>query len=265
MPQFQLPWLTSGPASLQIFDRLPSLQGCQIINYRSAADGKWLVLVGIGANKDPAGFKVKGSMQLYSRDRESWLARMLALLDERPLSRPLSPRSFPPSPSQARSRSPSRDMLLPSRRSSRTGPPTLPSSSPSPSGRPREPRYVVALVACMQREPTRALFPSLDRRVRGQTEWISDTHTHAPPPFSPPAPHRRGRPPGTKPAVPEEGGRRLLPARGGQRLPRRNADLAEARHHLPRHQVRLHPPLRPRVGHVHLHEPHLRRDHLCHG
>lgn len=54
---------------LKVFDRLPSLQGCQIINYRSTDDGKWLVLVGIGANKDPAGFKVKGSMQLYSRDR----------------------------------------------------------------------------------------------------------------------------------------------------------------------------------------------------
>lgn len=53
----------------KVFDRLPSLQGCQIINYRSTDDGKWLVLVGIGANKDPAGFKVKGSMQLYSRDR----------------------------------------------------------------------------------------------------------------------------------------------------------------------------------------------------
>ncbi|CED83796.1 clathrin heavy chain [Phaffia rhodozyma] len=57
-------------APVKIFDRLPGLAGCQIINYRSTADGKWLVLVGIGANKDPSGFKVKGNMQLYSRDRK---------------------------------------------------------------------------------------------------------------------------------------------------------------------------------------------------
>ncbi|KAL7409328.1 clathrin heavy chain 1 [Mrakia frigida] len=55
---------------VKIFDRLPGLHGCQIINYRQSQDGQWLVLVGIGANKDPAGFKVKGSMQLYSIARK---------------------------------------------------------------------------------------------------------------------------------------------------------------------------------------------------
>ncbi|KAJ7453943.1 hypothetical protein B0H11DRAFT_264777 [Mycena galericulata] len=54
----------------KIFDRHPTLSGAQIINYRITPDEKWLVLVGISGNTtNPSAFKVKGSMQLYSRER----------------------------------------------------------------------------------------------------------------------------------------------------------------------------------------------------
>ncbi|KAJ6625007.1 clathrin heavy chain 1 [Mycena sp. CBHHK59/15] len=54
----------------KIFDRHPTLHGAQIINYRVTPDEKWLVLVGISGNStNPSAFKVKGSMQLYSRER----------------------------------------------------------------------------------------------------------------------------------------------------------------------------------------------------
>ncbi|KAJ3510506.1 hypothetical protein NLJ89_g4628 [Agrocybe chaxingu] len=54
----------------KVFDRHPTLAGCQIINYRVAPDEKWLVLVGISGNStNPSAFKIKGSMQLYSRER----------------------------------------------------------------------------------------------------------------------------------------------------------------------------------------------------
>ncbi|KAI8996350.1 clathrin heavy chain [Trametes punicea] len=54
----------------KIFDRHPTLVGAQIINYRASADEKWLVLIGISGNTtNPAAFKVKGSVQLYSRER----------------------------------------------------------------------------------------------------------------------------------------------------------------------------------------------------
>jgi clathrin heavy chain len=54
----------------KIFDRHATLSGAQIINYRVTADEKWLVLIGISGNTtNPAAFKVKGAMQLYSRDR----------------------------------------------------------------------------------------------------------------------------------------------------------------------------------------------------
>ncbi|KAF5383731.1 hypothetical protein D9615_003688 [Tricholomella constricta] len=54
----------------KIFDRHPTLAGAQIINYRVTPDEKWLVLIGISGNTtNPSAFKVKGSMQLYSRDR----------------------------------------------------------------------------------------------------------------------------------------------------------------------------------------------------
>ncbi|KAI0629190.1 clathrin heavy chain [Trametes polyzona] len=54
----------------KIFDRHPTLVGAQIINYRASADEKWLVLVGISGNTtNPSAFKVKGNIQLYSRER----------------------------------------------------------------------------------------------------------------------------------------------------------------------------------------------------
>lgn len=54
----------------KIFDRHPTLAGTQIINYRVTPDEKWLVLIGISSNTtNPSAFKVKGSMQLYSKER----------------------------------------------------------------------------------------------------------------------------------------------------------------------------------------------------
>lgn len=54
----------------KVFDRHPTLAGCQIINYRVSPDEKWMVVVGISGNStNPSAFKVKGSMQLYSKER----------------------------------------------------------------------------------------------------------------------------------------------------------------------------------------------------
>jgi clathrin heavy chain len=59
---------TSPPQKM--FDRHPTLAGAQIINYRTTSDDKWLVLIGISGNTtNPSAFKVKGAMQLYSKDR----------------------------------------------------------------------------------------------------------------------------------------------------------------------------------------------------
>ncbi|KAI6122688.1 hypothetical protein EDD16DRAFT_1570643 [Pisolithus croceorrhizus] len=59
---------TSAPQ--KVFDRHPTLNGAQIINYRATPDEKWLVLIGITGNTtNPSAFKVKGAMQLYNRDR----------------------------------------------------------------------------------------------------------------------------------------------------------------------------------------------------
>lgn len=54
----------------KVFDRHANLAGAQIINYRATSDEKWLVLVGISGNpSNPTAFKVKGAIQLYSRER----------------------------------------------------------------------------------------------------------------------------------------------------------------------------------------------------
>jgi clathrin heavy chain len=54
----------------KIFDRHPTLAGAQIINYRVTPDEKWLVVIGISGNTtNPSAFKVKGAMQLYSKER----------------------------------------------------------------------------------------------------------------------------------------------------------------------------------------------------
>ena len=57
-------------APQKVFDRHATLAGAQIINYRVTPDEKWLVLIGISGNStNPSAFRVKGSMQLYSRER----------------------------------------------------------------------------------------------------------------------------------------------------------------------------------------------------
>ncbi len=55
----------------KVFDRHATLNDSQIINYRVSADEKWMVLIGISGNTtaNPSAFKVKGAMQLYSRER----------------------------------------------------------------------------------------------------------------------------------------------------------------------------------------------------
>ncbi|KAF8518034.1 hypothetical protein BU17DRAFT_76299 [Hysterangium stoloniferum] len=59
---------TSPPQKM--FDRHATLSGAQIINYRIATDEKWFVVIGIAGNtSNPAAFKVKGAMQLYSKER----------------------------------------------------------------------------------------------------------------------------------------------------------------------------------------------------
>lgn len=52
-------------APVKAFDRHTNLQGNQIINYRTSADGKWMVVVGISSQQG----RVVGAMQLYSKDR----------------------------------------------------------------------------------------------------------------------------------------------------------------------------------------------------
>lgn len=52
-------------APVKMFERNSNLNGCQIINYRVAPDGKWMVVVGISQQQG----RVVGSMQLYSKDR----------------------------------------------------------------------------------------------------------------------------------------------------------------------------------------------------
>ncbi|AEO66194.1 88878c0b-bf59-4b83-8599-8676777a870a [Thermothielavioides terrestris] len=52
-------------APVKIFERNINLQNNQIINYRTSADGKWMVVVGISQQQG----RVVGAMQLYSKDR----------------------------------------------------------------------------------------------------------------------------------------------------------------------------------------------------
>ncbi|KAJ2895341.1 uncharacterized protein MKZ38_006691 [Zalerion maritima] len=52
-------------APVKVFERNPNLSGCQIINYRSNTDSKWMVVVGISQSQG----RVVGAMQLYSKDR----------------------------------------------------------------------------------------------------------------------------------------------------------------------------------------------------
>ncbi|KAH8891850.1 clathrin heavy chain [Thozetella sp. PMI_491] len=61
-------WDISNPsqdAPVKAFDRNANIQNNQIINYRTSADGKWMVVVGISQQQG----RVVGAMQLYSKDR----------------------------------------------------------------------------------------------------------------------------------------------------------------------------------------------------
>ncbi len=103
-------WTISDPTSppQKIFDRHTNMTGTQIINYRATPDENWLVLVGISGNTtNPAAFKVKGSMQLYSRERnvsqpiEGHAAAFSELkLDEMPLPQSSSLSQFEQPPAQ---------------------------------------------------------------------------------------------------------------------------------------------------------------------
>lgn len=60
-------WSMEGDSPPQkVFDRHSTLAGSQIINYRTDAEAKWLLLIGIAARDS----RVVGSMQLYSLDRK---------------------------------------------------------------------------------------------------------------------------------------------------------------------------------------------------
>ncbi|MGH0180354.1 UNVERIFIED_CONTAM: hypothetical protein FKN15_003983 [Acipenser sinensis] len=60
-------WSMEGDSQpLKVFDRHVSLAGCQIINYRTDEQQKWLLLIGISAQQN----RVVGAMQLYSVDRK---------------------------------------------------------------------------------------------------------------------------------------------------------------------------------------------------
>jgi len=51
-----------------MFERLPAMASCQIINYRGNVGDKWMVLVGISQAQDGSG-RIVGSMQLYSAEK----------------------------------------------------------------------------------------------------------------------------------------------------------------------------------------------------
>ncbi|KAL7629469.1 Clathrin heavy chain [Parahypoxylon ruwenzoriense] len=52
-------------APVEVFKRNANLSGCQIINYRTNSEGKWMAIVGISQQQG----RVVGSLQLYSKDR----------------------------------------------------------------------------------------------------------------------------------------------------------------------------------------------------
>lgn len=60
-------WSMEGDSlPLKMFERHSSLNGCQIINYRTDAKQSWLLLIGISAQQN----RVVGAMQLYSVERK---------------------------------------------------------------------------------------------------------------------------------------------------------------------------------------------------
>ncbi|GLV38478.1 Clathrin heavy chain [Carabus blaptoides fortunei] len=60
-------WSMEGDSTpIKMFERHSSLNGCQIINYRTDPKQSWLLLIGISAQQN----RVVGAMQLYSVDRK---------------------------------------------------------------------------------------------------------------------------------------------------------------------------------------------------
>ena len=60
-------WTMEGDSQpVKMFDSHATLQGCQIINYRTDHSMQWLLLIGISAQDN----RVAGRMQLYSQERK---------------------------------------------------------------------------------------------------------------------------------------------------------------------------------------------------
>jgi len=61
-------WSMEGQSEPQkIFDRHPTLNDTQIINYKTSPDEKWMVLIGI--KSEPGTNRIVGAMQLYSKEK----------------------------------------------------------------------------------------------------------------------------------------------------------------------------------------------------
>lgn len=55
---------------MKMFDRTPNMAGSQIISYKTSADGKWCVLIGITVGSPERPALAKGFMQLFSVDQQ---------------------------------------------------------------------------------------------------------------------------------------------------------------------------------------------------
>jgi len=61
-------WSMEGQSEpVKMFDRHATLNDTQIINYKTSADEKWMVLIGI--KSEPGTNRIMGAMQLYSKDK----------------------------------------------------------------------------------------------------------------------------------------------------------------------------------------------------
>jgi clathrin heavy chain len=61
-------WSMEGQSEpVKVFDRHPTLNDTQIINYKTSLDEKWMVLIGI--KSEPGTNRIIGAMQLYSKEK----------------------------------------------------------------------------------------------------------------------------------------------------------------------------------------------------
>jgi clathrin heavy chain len=61
-------WSMEGQSEpVKVFDRHPTLNDTQIINYKTSSDEKWMVLIGI--KSEPGTNRIIGAMQLYSKEK----------------------------------------------------------------------------------------------------------------------------------------------------------------------------------------------------